>query len=256
MYHRLGGASPAGDDSGEGWYAVDPGIFERHLDLFSEFASPVSFDETLLALEGKGTIPDRAVALTFDDGNASDHDFALAALRSRGLRAAFFITPEWVGRPGFLSWEQVRNLEAAGMTIGAHGLDHTLLDSLPDRELGQNLRGARKLLEAHLERAPETLSLPGGRGGPRALRAAREAGFRWVLGSVPRTVSPSRVPAELPRFAVRRRDSLVTLRGIVTQKRVSLGRALARHQLLEGVRGILGGKLYLGTRRLLGKRTA
>jgi peptidoglycan/xylan/chitin deacetylase (PgdA/CDA1 family) len=256
MYHRLGRGPLEGREAGEEWYAIDPEAFEQQLGLLYASAAPVGFDDLLTAVAAKGRLPSRAVALSFDDGNNSDHEVALAALCRRGLRAAFFITPAWVGTPGYLRWEQVRELVASGMTVGAHGLDHTLLDGLHEKELRVHLREARRLLEARLGRAPDVLSLPGGRGGHRAVAAARDVGFRWVLGSVPRRLSPSRLSGELPRFAVRRGDSLETLRGVVTQHPLHLSKAIARHQLLEGARVVLGGSLYHRTRKVLGHRTA
>ena len=56
-------------------------------------------------------------------------------LLAEQLTATFFVSPALIGRPGYLGWAGVRELAQAGMTIGAHGLDHTLLSRLSDDQL-------------------------------------------------------------------------------------------------------------------------
>ena len=58
------------------------------------------------------------VRLSFDDGNASDVEFALPALLERGLTATFFVVAGRLDQPGSLSRDDVRRLHDAGMTIG------------------------------------------------------------------------------------------------------------------------------------------
>ena len=64
------------------------------------------------------------VRITFDDGNVSDLEHALPALRARGLEATFFIVAGRIGTPGFVDASGVRQLAAAGMEIGSHGMRH------------------------------------------------------------------------------------------------------------------------------------
>ena len=188
MYHRIGSGRLPDREVGEHHYAVAPDVFEAQLDtLTSSGASAVPVD---VCVDGTRALPPRAVAITFDDGNASDHAIALDALRRRGLRAAFFVTPAWIGRPGYMSWAEVRDLRDAGMTVGAHGLDHTLLATLDEVALREHLREARSAIEAGLGEAPRWLALPGGlrrptRGGGGARRGLR-AGLRLGAEARPR----------------------------------------------------------------------
>ena len=63
------------------------------------------------------------VALSFDDGNASDIEIGLPALKDRGLQATFFVLAARLDQPGSLSRDAVRELHTAGMTMGSHGMD-------------------------------------------------------------------------------------------------------------------------------------
>src|SRR6185312_11876791 len=57
------------------------------------------------------------VQLTFDDGNLSDINHALPALRERGLTATFFVVAGRIGTAHFLDEDDIRMLAAEGMTI-------------------------------------------------------------------------------------------------------------------------------------------
>jgi peptidoglycan/xylan/chitin deacetylase (PgdA/CDA1 family) len=165
MYHRLGEGRLAEREPGEHLYAVTPEAFEAQLDaLTSGTCTPGGLSAVCAGGNGAARNP---VAITFDDGNASDHSLALPALAQRRLPAAFFVTPAWVGSPGYMDWPEIRELARAGMTIGAHGLEHVPLSSLPPDELRKQLAEARRVIEARLSQAPEWLALPGGFGGRR-----------------------------------------------------------------------------------------
>ena len=62
--------------------------------------------------------------LTFDDASAGQYTHALPVLRRHHFRATFFIMTVVLGKPGWLTRGQVRRLDRAGMTIGAHTWDH------------------------------------------------------------------------------------------------------------------------------------
>jgi peptidoglycan/xylan/chitin deacetylase (PgdA/CDA1 family) len=92
------------------------------------------FEQVLDAAAGR---PD--VRITFDDGNDSDVELALPRLVERGLTAEFFLLAGRLDRPASVDRTGVKELLAAGMTIGSHGWDHvdwrTLDDATAHREL-------------------------------------------------------------------------------------------------------------------------
>jgi len=251
MYHRLGSERLPGREEGEEIYAVTPESFEAHLEALEAARARVIDPGSLYSARGWApTGIEPGVCLTFDDGNGSDHDVGLPALLRRGWRALFFIVPAWVGEPGYLGWSEVRELSREGMGIGAHGFDHTWFGRLDESEIRHQLREARRLLEAELGAAPAALSLPGGSGGRRAVRLAREEGFALVATSEPRLACPADGLAPLPRFALRRGDSPETVRGLAEQDWTVVGRRRGRHLLLHSLRGLLGEGPYARVRSL------
>lgn len=96
-----------------------------------------------------------------------------------------------------MTWDQLREMRAAGMEIGAHGVHHRMLAKLPDDEMRAEVSGCHARLAAELGAPPIAISYPVG--GPdaydaRVLDAVRRQGFRigftYISGvSVPRAAA-------------------------------------------------------------------
>jgi peptidoglycan/xylan/chitin deacetylase (PgdA/CDA1 family) len=96
LYHRI--ASPVSDPL---LLCVSPGRFEQHLAVIRREYTPLSL-EALAAARTAGKIPDRAVAITFDDGYADNAQTAAPLLRQFGQQATVFVAGACLeGKPFF-----------------------------------------------------------------------------------------------------------------------------------------------------------
>ncbi|PYE54985.1 polysaccharide deacetylase family protein [Deinococcus yavapaiensis] len=82
-------------------------------------------------------------AITFDDGYVDVYDVAFPVLRELGVKATFFVITDKVGHPGYVSWTQLRELQAAGWEIGSHTRSHAALPDLTPDSLERELGGSR-----------------------------------------------------------------------------------------------------------------
>jgi peptidoglycan/xylan/chitin deacetylase (PgdA/CDA1 family) len=165
------------------------------------------------------------VRISFDDGNASDVEHALPALRKRALTASFFVVAGRLGTPGYLDAEGVRALSAAGMTIGCHGMRHRPWRALDDRALAEELMDAKGALEHLVQRPVAEAACPFGSYDRRVLRALRRCGYRTVYTSDRGT---ARADAWIqPRNTVSSKDSAGVVERIVSAERPAY-RALPR----------------------------
>jgi peptidoglycan/xylan/chitin deacetylase (PgdA/CDA1 family) len=76
-----------------------------------------------------------------------------------------------------LDWDEVRELAAAGLDIGAHSVNHAVLPNLPLAEARREIEGCREAIAARLGRAPRHFAYPNGFHSAAIRRAVREAGF-------------------------------------------------------------------------------
>jgi peptidoglycan/xylan/chitin deacetylase (PgdA/CDA1 family) len=109
-------------------------------------------------------LPDRTVALTIDDATLSVYRDAFPRLRAAELPFTLFVAADPIDRGAdtHMTWDQVRGLQRAGVTIGMHtagGLP------MPGRSLVENaadlIRGAERL-RAELGTAPALFAYPYG----------------------------------------------------------------------------------------------
>jgi peptidoglycan/xylan/chitin deacetylase (PgdA/CDA1 family) len=101
-------------------------------------------------------------------------------LQKSSVPAGFFFVPAFIGQPGHLSWNQVRTLAEAGMTVGSHTLTHAWLPELSAEKLWEELEVSRQVIEDHTGAPVSLLSLPGGFYNQRVLETAWRAGYTIV----------------------------------------------------------------------------
>jgi peptidoglycan/xylan/chitin deacetylase (PgdA/CDA1 family) len=123
------------------------------------------------------------VRICFDDGNASDVRHALPALQERGLTAAFFVVADRLGQRAYLGPAELRELAAAGMTIGSHGMSHRPWRRLLAAELETELHTARTRLEDVTGTRITQAACPYGAYDRRTLRSLRRFGYECVFTS-------------------------------------------------------------------------
>jgi peptidoglycan/xylan/chitin deacetylase (PgdA/CDA1 family) len=138
--------------------------------------------------------------LTFDDGNSSDYEIVFPALKDAGIKAVFFLITGKVGLPGYLSWEQVREMRRHGMEFGSHGLNHSKMTSLNKAQALDELTSSRQDIEDHLGEAVTTFSFPYGDYGVDLIELTVSAGYTACCTSDHGTV---KLPAQLiPRNSI------------------------------------------------------
>lgn len=179
MYHDVTTEHPPAAGAGA-FFAVSAQSFARQLSLIRD----AGVDGCSIAAAMSAADAAR-VAISFDDGNLGQAARAFPALVASGMTATFFVTTGWVGRPGFATWEQLREMSAAGMAIESHTHSHPFLSEVNEANLRDELRRSRDLLcEKVGGQQPTMIALPGG-DAPRApLRQVfADEGYRVVATS-------------------------------------------------------------------------
>ncbi len=228
MYHVLTGASePA---YGGTKYRLPAAAFREHLALIRRHGYQPTLVGRLWAQQDS-TDAHPAVGLTFDDGDVSNYTLAYPALVEADAHADFFVNTATVGRPGFLSWPQIAEMQRAGLSFQSHSHDHVVLVGLPAAALERQLRDSKHLLEDRLGVPVDFLAAPYGLLNRSVVRAAREAGYRAVCTSWSWPARPG--ATSMGRIAVYQTTSVVDFsrllhgRSSILVRRI--GRALLAH---------------------------
>jgi len=247
MYHEIErpGRSLCSDDAGYVRYVVHEKTFD--LQLGSLRSTGMRGASVGAAAGDKNHEPH--VVLTFDDGCESDLVIAAPLLAAHGCTATFYVTTGFLGRRGFLTPGQLRELADLGFEIGCHAATHRYLIDLPSSEFEREIGGAKKTLEDITGRSVEHFSCPGGRWDDRVLRAVSTAGFLSMATSdigvnAPRTYRLDRL-AVMRTTSVAEFDDLCAGRGLLLPK--------LKTGALQAAKRVLGNARYERIRaRLLG----
>jgi peptidoglycan/xylan/chitin deacetylase (PgdA/CDA1 family) len=189
MYHRV----CADRDAGPSEFVVSAATFRRQLRWLAERGCWTPRLSDVLRAGGRAPRrPGQPVILTFDDGYADNLAHAIPALREVGFTAALFPvldlerrTNTWDDEPALraplLSVGELREVEAAGVELGSHGLRHRHLTRCSDAELHEELVRSREVLAEIAARPLPVLAYPYGEVDPRVKRAVRAAGYEAAL---------------------------------------------------------------------------
>ena len=143
---------------------------------------PITPDELYAGLNGEIELPPKPVLITFDDGYIDNYTNAFPILKKYNLRATIFIIPAFTSvYPNYMTWEQLKEMEANGITIESHTLTHPKLEELPDDEIRNELLNSKNMLEEQLGHPIEFLAYPTGTYNLHIAGIAQDLGYKGAF---------------------------------------------------------------------------
>jgi peptidoglycan/xylan/chitin deacetylase (PgdA/CDA1 family) len=162
-------------------YKLNVDRFGAHLRAVQQLGVHIKND----IRESDGT-PETVVVWTFDDGGHGYHARAADLLEDIGWRGHLFMTTAQIGKPGFLSTHELRDLYARGHVVGSHSHSHPArMADLSAASMHEEWRASVLELEDTLGAPVQTGSVPGGFYAPEVARAASASGLRHLFTSEP-----------------------------------------------------------------------
>jgi peptidoglycan/xylan/chitin deacetylase (PgdA/CDA1 family) len=225
---------------------IEPALFAEHAAAIAASGATCLTVRELGAALRDGALPERAVAITFDDGCESAATNAAPILAEHGLRATVFCVAghlgqanDWPGQRGstpslrLASAEQLAELARQGFEIGSHGYAHAALSDISPSDATREIDDSKVALEAAADVPVSSFAWPyGARPGAEPTRLIR-AGYLAACTTAMARVGPDADPLSLPRvdaYYVRRpellrsvlegaRDEYLRLRAVAARAR-------------------------------------
>ncbi len=117
------------------------------------------------------------IEVSMDDGGVLDMKVA-DILDKYGMKGTFYIVIDWVGKDGFLTWDQVKELDKRGFEIGSHTLTHPQdLKELYTEGLFYEVQNSKDMIETVLGHNISKFCYPRGRQNQRVRNMVEEAGY-------------------------------------------------------------------------------
>ena len=201
LYHHVSSSTPAST-------SISPEAFKSHMEYLDAHHTVVSLQDVVSAIQHNTTLPENAVAITFDDGYANILDNAHPILADLGFPYTVFINPDEIGvGPKQLTWEQVIAMHNDGVVFANHTLDHLHMlngeQAMGERawleKVWQNVESAEKKIEDKLDISLKYLAYPFGEYNTALANKLKTEGYIG-FGQHSGAVGPSSDMQALPRF--------------------------------------------------------
>jgi peptidoglycan/xylan/chitin deacetylase (PgdA/CDA1 family) len=201
VYHRFAGELKPGQERID----LAPGRFYRQLRLLRLLGFRALPLEDLLAFHRgeRNDLPRRRFVVTADDAIAD----AIEPLRRAARHAPQLFVPtaelggsaHWIDGEPVASWNEVRDLAAAGVAIGSHTRHHRRLTQLDPAEREEELSGSLRELREHLPGAAAVIAYPNGDHDDAVCLDTENAGYELAF-----TTEKGRNSAATDRFRLHR----------------------------------------------------
>ncbi len=171
----------------------------------------------------EGSLPRKAIVLTFDDGYADFYYLVAPLLRRYGFGATVFPVADLIGQKAYwlkeygypeaplLTKEMIIELRDEGFEFGSHGLSHRRLSELDREALEAELKHSKAVLEEILQKKVSCFCYPYGDYNSSVQEATEAAGYRAAVTCERGKATARTDPYRLPRVAVSFGDSLAGL---------------------------------------------
>ncbi|HOW34969.1 MAG TPA: polysaccharide deacetylase family protein [Candidatus Omnitrophota bacterium] len=173
VYHSVGDPRP------DRTVAVTLKNFRKHMDYLKKHGyNVISLDELVVSIREKKKTPPRSVVITFDDGFDDNYLNAFPVLKEYSFPATIFVIADEVGDQGYVTWEQLKEMEQHGVTAGSHTLDHTYLPGVSEVMGRRQIIESKKLMEQKLGHAVDYIAYPSGGFSEEIKNIVRDAGYK------------------------------------------------------------------------------
>ncbi|HEU4402185.1 MAG TPA: polysaccharide deacetylase family protein [Candidatus Polarisedimenticolia bacterium] len=196
--------------------AYDDVFAAQMLHLKDNGHTTLTLDEFSDIRRGKRPQPARGVVITFDDGYLSNHTLAWPILRRNAQKATIFVSLEpdthtrerVAGIDGFLTQDQMREMDRGGVAIESHTVTHRILSELDDETATRELTESKRRIGEILGRTVRHLAIPRSGYNRRIRRLAMAAGYETVCCNNKGSSNGLSSLRALPRIVIERDMSL------------------------------------------------
>ena len=179
--------------------------FDAHLEMLSSGGySVIPLADIVAKLQNGESLPDRTVAITIDDAYLSVYEEAWPRLRRYNFPATLFVAtrPIDLGLRGYMSWDQLREMQANGFDIGSQTRSHPHMHLISPEEADEELSTSNDRFIAELGMRPDLFAYPFGEYNLTVVDAVKNAGFAAAFGQSSGIMNGYDGFYQLPRFAM------------------------------------------------------
>jgi len=218
MYHYVS-TPPADADIYRKDLSVTPENFAKQMQWLKDNGyETITLYDLIYALNiGWPPLPEKPIIITFDDGYVDNYENAYPILSDLDFTGTFFVLTDVTDRsaPGYMTWDMLKEMSAAGMSIEVHGREHIEYSGRDTNWLVYHLLGPAETIEANLGYKPRFIAYTAGKYDQAVIDVAHEQGFWAGITTQNGTHHTKDNLFELQRLRVRGDWSLDTFEAVI-----------------------------------------
>jgi len=194
MYHRFNESKYPSTN-------IQMNIFFKQVELIKElnygFIHPVDFQKNF-----DNPKKNKKILLTIDDAFQSFYDVAWPYLKKNKIPFILFVSTEPVGNPGYMTWEQIKEIEKEKFAfIGHHSHSHEYLIEKSNQEFLEDMEQANNIFKEKIGYIPKLFSYPFGEYSE-FMRKYISENFDYAFGQHSGVIDVNKERFQLPRFPI------------------------------------------------------
>ncbi len=161
-------------------------------------------DQIITRLKSGQSVPTKTIAITVDDAYRSALIQAWPRLKAAGIPLTLFVSTDPVdaGTRGYMSWDEIRLLQADGVLIAHHGAAHIHMPHAGLQAAKADMERASARFKAELGMVPKLFAFPYGEYNPALMQMIEDMGFTAAFAQISGAAGASGPFYALPRFPI------------------------------------------------------
>ncbi len=198
MYHRFGEA---------GFPSTNTSIeqLNAHItELTSNNYKVLPLEKIVVKLKSGQALPNRTVGISIDDGYKSIYTTAWPRLKAANLPFTVFLATSHIDRrsSNHLNWDQIREMQKAGVEFGHHTVSHPHITKLNPQRLNHEIDYANQRFKKELGIQPKLFAYPYGEASLSIISTIKKNGFIAAFGQHSGVIGSTGDMFYLPRFSM------------------------------------------------------
>jgi len=198
MYHKFGVSKYPSTN-------ISLAQFDEHLQEFSKPKYNVkSLDNIVDTIINDDNLPSNTIGISVDDADRSFFINAWPKLKEKGFPVTLFVTTGAIveGSKNYLNWDEIRQLKAEGVTIGAHSHTHEHLVNFNLAELKKEIELSNSVFLKELGEIPNLFAYPYGETDEKFSSLLQNYKFKVAFGQHSGVINETSNFYYLPRFSL------------------------------------------------------
>lgn len=176
-YHQIRDWKPT-DSKVSRTYIVPPAAFAAQMRMLADSGyHTITPDQLYAYLISGARLPEKPIMLSFDDTDLDQYTVGYPEMKKYGFKGVFFIMTVSLGKPHYMSSDQVRTLSDNGNIIGSHTWDHHNVKKYEGKDWITQLDKPTKQLEQITGKSIRYFAYPFGLWNTAAFPELKKRGF-------------------------------------------------------------------------------